>query len=604
MDIVAIGAGLLGALIQVAIIAAIVYAIVRWRRRRPHAEPAEPGMGTVRRIYFYAVSLIALVVAANGLAQIERFVLDTLSGGDVVSGSRADLAIGMSLSVVGLAVWGIHWRLIQRSAAGMPAETRAVVRKLYVYVVLGIAAGFMLYSSAEILLWMFGELSFNALSWAFLTVWAGVWAYHWRLETEEGQPTVETLGIRRVYIYAVSVVTLAMAAMGSGGVIYAILREGYESVFTLPVLVATQGGLWGEDMRNGLALAIVGGAGWCAHYLYFARGEARSVIRQAYLFASALVGGYATAGVGLGILLFGLLVWLIGVPEEDGAAAHFRFLTDGTVVLGVGAALWLYHRTALRREAHLSPMGEASTERVYSYFAAAAGLAVLTTGAGIAVSNVVAILFEDARGVVAGSDFWRNPVALSITLVLLGAPAWGYHWWTAQRRAEATGAEERASLARRIFMFTALGAGAMALIGSLSYLLFVLLRDLLEGELGTAMLRDGRHAIGVTAAALLFVPYYWLVYRQDRELDPEIEPELPRKAVSVLAGPGSEPIARGLEEALGYGVVLLRWADSAGLPPVPEQADFEEMARRIGASPGANVLVALDETGLRVMSYD
>ena len=273
-------------------------------------------------------------------------------------------------------------------------------------------------------------------------------------------------------------------------------------------------------------------------------------------------------------------------------------------MLGVGAALWLYHRTALRREAHLSPMGEASTERVYSYFVAAAGLAILTTGAGIAVSTVVAILFEDARGVVAGSDFWRNPVALSITLVLLGAPTWGYHWWTAQRRAEATGAEERASLARRIFMFTALGAGAMALIGSLSYLLFVLLRDLLEGELGTAMLRDGRHAIGVTAAALLFVPYYWLVYRQDRELDPEVEPELPRKAVSVLAGPGSEPIARALEEALGYDVVLLRWADSAGLPPVPEQADFEEMARRIGGAPGANVLVTLDETGLRVMSYD
>jgi hypothetical protein len=397
-----------------------------------------------------------------------------------------------------------------------------------------------------------------------------------------------------------------MAAMGSGGVIYAILREGYESVFTLPVLVATQGGLWGEDMRNGLALAIVGGAGWCAHYLYFARGEARSVIRQAYLFASALVGGYATAGVGAGILLFGLLVWLIGVPEEDGAAAHFRFLTDGIAVVSVGAALWLYHRTALRREAHLSPMGEASTARAYSYVVAAAGLAVLATGAGIAVSNVVAILFEGSRGVLTGSDFWRNPVALSITLAALGAPSWGYHWWTAQRRAEATGAEERASLARRIFMFTALGAGALALLGGLSYMLFVLLRDLLEGEIGTAMIRDGRHAIGVTAAALLFVPYYWLVYRRDRELDPE-EPEAvaaPRKGVSLLAGAGSDPIVRALEEALGYEVVLLRWADSAGLPPVLEQADFEEMARRIGAAPGANVLVALDETGARIMSYD
>ena len=74
--------------------------------------------------------------------------------------------------------------------------------------------------------------------------------------------------------------------------------------------------------------------------------------------------------------------------------------------------------------------------------------------------------------------------------------------------------------------------------------------------------------------------------------------------MSLLAGAGSEPIARALEEALGYEVVLLRWADPAGLPPALEQADFEEMARRIGAAPGANVLVALDETGARIMSYD
>ena len=605
MEIVGLVLGLFSSLIPIAIVAAIVYAVVQWRRGRPVTAPDDPGMGTVRRIYFYTVALIALLVAVNGLAQIERFVIDGLFGSEVVSGSRVGLAIGISLSVVGLAVWGIHWRLIQRSVATMPTESRAVVRKLYVYVVLGIAAGFLLWSSGDILLWLFGELDFNALSWSFLTVWAVVWAYHWTLETGEGQPTVETLGIRRVYLYAVSIVTLVMAAMGVGSVIYAILREGYESVFTLPVLVATQGGLWGEEMRNGLALAIVGGAGWWAHFLYFARGEARSVVRQIYLFASALVGGVGVAGVGLGILLFGLLVWLIGVPEEDGAAGHFRFLTDGTAVLVVGAALLLYHRAALRSEAGLSPMGEASTARAYSYVVAAAGLAVLATGAGIAVSNVVAILFEGSRGVLTGSDSWRNPVALSITLAVLGAPAWGYYWRTAQQRAE-TDADERGSLARRIFLFTALGAGALALLGGLSYMLFVLLRDLLEGEIGTAMIHDGRHAIGVTAAALLFVPYYWLVYRRDRELDPE-EPEeaaTPRKGVSLLAGADSEPIARALEEALGYEVVLLRWADSAGLPPALEQADFEEMARRIGAAHGANVLVALDETGARIMSYD
>ena len=216
MEILGLFLGLFGSLLPIAIVAAIVYAIVRLMRRRPATGPDDPGMGTVRRLYFYTVALIALVVAVNGLAQIGRFVLDSLFGGDVVSGSRVGLAVGISLSVVGLAVWGIHWRLIQRSVATMPVEARAVMRKLYLYVVLGIAAGFLLWSSGDILLWLFGELDFNALSWSFLAIWGGVWAYHWRLEADEGQPTVETLGIRRAYLYAVSAVTLVMAAMGAG----------------------------------------------------------------------------------------------------------------------------------------------------------------------------------------------------------------------------------------------------------------------------------------------------------------------------------------------------------------------------------------------------
>ena len=159
----------------------------------------------------------------------------------------------------------------------------------------------MLYSSAEILLWMFGELSFNALSWAFLTVWAGVWAYHWRLETEEGQPTVETLGIRRVYRLRR---LRRHARDGRNGVGGRHLRHPARRV-RVRVHAARPGGDPGRALgrgrcRNGLALAIVGGAGWWAHYLYFARGEARSVIRQAYLFAVRARRGIRNRGGGPG----------------------------------------------------------------------------------------------------------------------------------------------------------------------------------------------------------------------------------------------------------------------------------------------------------------
>ena len=110
---------LTGTLFPIAIIGAIVYAIVQWRRRQAPLEPVDPGIGTVRRLYFYAVSFVALMVAANGLVQIERYVLEGLFGGDVLSPSRSGLAIGISLAIVGLPIWGFHWRMVQRYPIAM-----------------------------------------------------------------------------------------------------------------------------------------------------------------------------------------------------------------------------------------------------------------------------------------------------------------------------------------------------------------------------------------------------------------------------------------------------------------------------------------------------
>ena len=509
-------------LFLIAVIGAIVYAIVQRRRGRDSLEPVDPGIGTVRKLYFYAVSFVALMVAANGLVQIERYVLEGIFGGDVLSPSRSGLAIGISLALVGLPIWGFHWRLVLRYVRELPVETRSIVRKLYLYVVLGVSAGLLIQASVSALQWVLGSKDFAGYPWAAITIWAGVWVYHWRLELTEGQSTVETLAIRRLYVYIVSLATLVMLAVGGGRIVHIILREGYESLVTLPVLVPTQAGLWQDAMKTSLAVLLIGGAGWWAHWHYFARRELRSVLRQIYLYIFAVLGGFVTTLVSSGVILFGVLVWLIGVPDDDAASAHFRFLPGAVASLSVGVGLWLYHWMVVQREVDVSPLGERSSRRAYAYIVAALGLGALAVGVGVVVTNAVAIFVDSARDVVAGPDFWRNRVVLFITLAAVGVPAWGYYWRSAQLRVQEEGAEERASLARRIFIFGVLTVGALALLGSVSFLLFVFLRDALEGELALTSLRDAKNGIGVAAAVAVFLPYYWLIYRQDRRAEPEV----------------------------------------------------------------------------------
>ena len=51
-----------------------IYGIAAWRRRRVDDE-ADPGIGTVRRLYFYIVSFVALMMASNGIVLLIRTLL-------------------------------------------------------------------------------------------------------------------------------------------------------------------------------------------------------------------------------------------------------------------------------------------------------------------------------------------------------------------------------------------------------------------------------------------------------------------------------------------------------------------------------------------------
>ena len=70
---------------------------------------------------------------------------------------------------------------------------------------------------------------------------------------------------------------------------------------------------------------------------------------------------------------------------------------------------------------------------------------------------------------------------------------------------------------------------------------------------------------------LLIIPYHWVIYRRDRELEPDT-PEMPlhvTKSVTLLtAEDGSELLAQ-VESALGYPVNAAHWLDPDAFVPTP-----------------------------------
>lgn len=594
---------LIPALLILAVLGAIVYGLLALARRRRGFQEIDPGIGSVRRLYFYVVSFVALMMAASGVVVTTLFVLDAIFVGSTVSRNTVQLASGLALIIVGLPLWYFHWRMVTRYVAELPVEARSVLRKIYIYLLLGTAATFSISAAYAVVSFLLGDGDYSGYPWATLVVWAAVWAFHWRMESQEGQPTPETRSVRRLYLYLLALGLLSAATFGAAQLIYGILREAYVGLTAESIVVPSSGRLWSSGVQQALALLLVAAPAWAVHWFYFTRKDGGSTMRQMYLYGFVIAGSAVTILIGAGTIVFGVLEWAIGLPVAT-AAAQFRFLPGGIATLIVAGAVYVYHRsTAGSEDESWSPEAWAVRGAVL-YASTAVGVALTA----FAVGTLVETVFEaiEGSGSFSGGDLWRDRLALTITFGILGVPLWVYYWNAICRRVLSDGVEERLTTARKIFIFGILGVGMLALIGSASVLLFTFLRELLDGQLSD-VISDSRGAIVVLVPALIVLPYHWFVYREDRRLAPESEagdrPTMRKKAVTVLVAAGSAAFLEGLEKALGYRVDLLQRADPGFFVPEVSEEQAYILASRIVDSEGLNVLVVPESDGVNVLSY-
>ena len=603
--------GILGLLIPIALIGLIVYGIIVWRRRAAEHAPTDdtdPGIGTVRRLYFYFVAFVALMMTVSGIVLLIQVILDSIFGGDVISDSTTKLAGGVSLVIVGAPLWFFHWRYIQRAVVEQPVETRSILRKLYIYITLAVAGSIVIYTALNVLNWIFNTDDFSGYDLAALIAWGVVWVLHWLPEEREGQSSPETRAIRRLYIYIASLVGLVMLALGLGRVLYFILLEGYNALVSTQLL-SGEPDLWRHALREMLAVAIVGAATWALHWLYIARRDYDSVLRQVYLYIFAILGGVVATLTALGIIIHEFLTWAFGTYSADTVAQHFEFLPGSVAMLAGGAALWAYHWHRVRHEAGMSAGTTLPARRAYTYILAAIGTGALAVAVFMLVGAAIKLILASFGDVVVGGDEWKRPLINIITLAVLGMPVWGYYWRDIQSRTLALGADERQATSRRIFLFAALGIGVLALLGSVSTLLFMFLRDLLDVSLSLGTLNDMSEPVAIIAAAAAFLPYYWAVYRQDQDAAPEFEPELvvsqrPQKPVTLLVTADAGALVAQVQDALGYDIDTLRWADVDAAVPALTDEECARLAQSIADAPGGFVLLIPDGGGLRVLSHD
>ena len=231
-----------------------------------------------------------------------------------------------------------------------------------------------------------------------------------------------------------------------------------------------EGSLWNDTTQTALALFLVGGVFWWWHWHRVSRSDLDSALRQVYLHFFAILGGAATVVATLSILLFNIIQWALGEADAAGAAEQFRFLPAALVALISGGALWGYHWAVVRQESSAGDPTTPAARQVYRYLLASLGLGTLAAGLIILFGVVIGVIVPQSGQELLRADWWRNPLASTATLLLVGVPLWGIYWFGVQRDASA-GLLERSALSRRVFIYLVLGVAALAALGNFSALL-------------------------------------------------------------------------------------------------------------------------------------
>lgn len=572
-------------LLPILVVVAVIVVVLVVRERAPGAGEveAEGGHRTLRRVFVYSLSLLGALLTASGLSGVLRVAFEAFGYTTLVSETERGLALGLSLTVVGLPVGVIAWRTAQRDSQRSVGERRSSARRLYLAAVRAVALGVAVPAAIETGLWLVGAERYEAGAMARLLVWGALWAYHEHVAAEVPFGSEQTLRPDRLEVYLTATVAVALLASSLGGILAHSLGSLYELAAGAEVLLESSS--LGRGLRSGTVSAVVGAALWWWHWLLVGRRDAGSTGWFVYLFLVGVLSGTVTAVVSGSVLLHRMLAWTLDASDEV-PAIHFDVTPSAVAGLVVGVAVLGYHRAVLRESESAEKALWSGPERIYRYLVTGAGM--LTSAGGIATVLVVGLdLVVPGRTLVQAPGGLRDVIAIGLTLLLIGVPLWGGFWYSIQRHVRAD-VSERGVLARRVLIFGAFGVAIITTVVASSVLLFEIFDAMLAGVLAADLVEEQRWSISLLITAGAISVHYGLVLREDRAEAPE-EAAAVRLREVIIVAPRPEALADQLRRRLDVKVTV--WERQDVEPSDLPDEELDQIVVRLGGAGGTRTLM-------------
>ena len=502
------------------------------------------GVTTAQAVRSFAINFglyLAMLAVAVGLID----VLQAAFGGERVAGTNADLARGLSLLIIGTPVFALLARLLNndRKTRAEQGDTRAG-RGWSVHLVAALATTLIaaLVSTGQIIDTLFNaDRQTDSDEVAQLIGWFVVWVAYWF-------GLRPRLGVRgNVHLLIGSSSGLLWLAVGLGGLLGGVLDRLYWALFGSALADA-------GDVRPALVGIVVGAFVWGWHWkILNGSGQVepdarRSPSWHAMAVAFAIVPATVVMLAATYTAIAGTLIWFFGTVDES-AIDWFDEAPSVLAALAIGLAVWAYHRWELLRGE-----GRSRNEslRFHDYAIAAVGLTAVVVGLMLAFNFVFNAL--TLTGTIAEAFMLSNWLIATIVLLALGAWLWWRNWNRIEGHWRDQPFEESDSVWRKLYLILGAGFCALSMAGSAIWIVFALLRDVFDGELGRGTIDAIASPLGWLLAVAGAVWFHLGVWRADR---------------SVLAAHAERASAQPAPPAPGMMPVVVARVPDAPTPSTP-----------------------------------
>ncbi len=477
-------------------------------------------MSTVRRLYFYGLVLISVEVITWGVINLLRTVV---SRGLIGSGSL--LATGLSLVLVGIPIFWLHWRTVQRDALREPEEHASRIRAVFFYAALFSTLLPIIYAVLAVLdRWLtmlFGQPASSAWfggdgtardNFIAIVINGIALAYFWyilRNDWRSDVPENFLADARRLYRYVWVLFGLIITIAGVFNLLNYVLSIGRQDAQWMAATLAA-----------GISLTLVGVPVWAYHWRAVQSAlvdppERRSLLRLVVLYLISLAGVIGVVATAAQVLN-SLFRWILGEPDTI-----LTFLHNNSEALGIAipvAVMWWYYGRILNTEVAAMPdqPRREALSRLYNYILSLLGLAVTFAG----LINLVDFIAQVAisRAPVVGS--LRGTLSGALAALLVGLPLWLIPWRKMQREAarmDDAGDHARRSVLRKTYLYLVLFLLVIGAMGFTGWLLYTLINALFTGPSSDFGLDVTRMFLSLVIDSVLLI-YHWRALRQDGRL--------------------------------------------------------------------------------------